>query len=112
MVKILKEAYKPKQFEGQVVANESVTKCFNTLKSSFDKENGGFGVAPKFPEPSNLVFLAQYCVLHKNEEENAKLAEHMLCHTLDKMYAGGIHDHIGGGFHRFVFLINFNIFVL
>lgn len=45
------------------------------------------------------MFLAQYCVNHK-EEETAEVAMKMLCRTLNKIGDGGIHDFIGGGFHR------------
>lgn len=97
------------------MARDSVLKCFKTLQSSFDEENGGFSVAPKFPEPcehflfdskysiclANLLFLAQYCALH-SKDDTADVALKMLCYTLDKLASGGIHDFIGGGFHRLV----------
>jgi len=60
---------------------------------SFDRENGGFGAAPKFPTPHNLLFLLRYYELEKDEEALA-MAEK----TLEQMYRGGIFDHIGGGF--------------
>lgn len=63
---------------------------------SFDKEYGGFGVAPKFPMPHNLSFLLKW---HK--KTNDKYALEMVEATLKSMYQGGIFDHIGGGFHRY-----------
>ena len=63
---------------------------------SFDRENGGFGAAPKFPTPHNLLFLLRYYELEKDEEALA-MAEK----TLEQMYRGGIFDHIGGGFSRY-----------
>lgn len=68
---------------------------FEELRRSFDTVWGGFGRAPKFPMPSDLLFLAEY-----GKERNA-LAHAMLFKTLDAMAAGGIFDHIGGGFARY-----------
>lgn len=67
----------------------------NLLQSS-DPINGGFGSAPKFPNASNLAFLLRYHDLSKI----GRFRDFVLS-TLDKMAAGGIHDHIGGGFHRY-----------
>jgi uncharacterized protein YyaL (SSP411 family) len=59
------------------------------LRSGFDRANGGFGGAPKFPPASALEFL-----LARGETEPVRL-------TLDKMMHGGICDQLGGGFHRY-----------
>ena len=73
------------------------------LKRQFDAAHGGFGFdegepqRPKFPEPSNLVFLIDF--LHRNPGHEQ--ATEMLTTTLDRMAAGGIYDHVGGGFHRY-----------
>lgn len=64
--------------------------------NSFDKVNGGFGQAPKFPSPHNLLFL-----MHYYEKTNHKPAMEMVDKTLLQMYRGGIFDHIGGGFSRY-----------
>ncbi len=65
-------------------------------KRIFDREHGGFGQAPKFPSPHNLLFLMQYY-----EKTNHKEAMDMVNKTLLQMYRGGIFDHIGGGFSRY-----------
>ncbi len=70
--------------------------CYSGLVSSFDPEHGGFGGAPKFPLPGSLAFLLRY--LHRTRKE---LALKAVTKTLDEMMAGGIHDHVGGGFHRY-----------
>ena len=69
---------------------------FQRLRSSFDREFGGFGEAPKFPSPQNLLFLLEY---HRYTGD--ELALHMAELTLTCMYRGGIFDHIGGGFCRY-----------
>ena len=62
----------------------------------FDQKNGGFGQAPKFPSPHNLLFLMSYY-----EKNSYKPAMEMVNKTLLQMYRGGIFDHIGGGFSRY-----------
>lgn len=66
------------------------------LEGSFDKLWGGFGAAPKFPNPANLEFLLS----HHHRTGNAMALE-MLEQTLTRMAGGGIFDHIGGGFARY-----------
>jgi len=68
----------------------------SNLQSIFDDANGGFGAAPKFPQPSNLSVLLRYW--HRTREKEAL---DMVKATLDAMAKGGIYDHLGGGFHRY-----------
>ncbi|GFO41818.1 spermatogenesis-associated protein 20 [Plakobranchus ocellatus] len=77
-----------------------VSQCFQTLRDSFDKDLGGFGIAPKFPQPVNFSFLLRYFQQDPSSEDNVS-ALHMCLHTLTKMANGGIHDHISQGFHRY-----------
>jgi len=67
-----------------------------SLVRQTDAEEGGFGVAPKFPQAMALDFLLQ-TYLRTRDETILKTAEH----TLEKMARGGIYDHLGGGFHRY-----------
>ena len=69
---------------------------FNYFRGTYDSVNGGFGNAPKFPRPAVLNFLLRYHARTKNRQ-----ALEMALETLRKMAKGGIHDHIGGGFHRY-----------
>jgi uncharacterized protein YyaL (SSP411 family) len=66
------------------------------FRQSFDRRHGGFGDAPKFPRPSELLFLFR---------EHARLgdadAREMALRTLRAMALGGMRDHVGGGFHRY-----------
>lgn len=75
---------------------DAVHQAFRQFLGNFDKKNGGFGGAPKFPTPHNLIFLMEYGVREKKREALA-MAET----TLVQMYRGGIFDHIGGGFSRY-----------
>lgn len=75
---------------------DTVQQAFRQFADSFDPENGGFGGAPKFPTPHNLIFLMEYGKRTENREALA-MAET----TLEQMYRGGIFDHIGGGFSRY-----------
>ena len=66
------------------------------LAMEYDRKNGGFGGAPKFPRPSQPLFLLRRSFVGKDE----KLLE-MVRHTGRAMGSGGIYDQIGGGFHRY-----------
>ena len=66
------------------------------LQERHDSEWGGFGGAPKFPRSSTIEFLLRH---YRRTGDAASLAA--ATRTLDKMAAGGIRDHVGGGFHRY-----------
>ncbi len=70
--------------------------AYNQLLRRFDHKWGGFGRAPKFPTPHNLLFLLRYA--HAMQESDA---QKMASVTLEDMARGGMHDHIGGGFSRY-----------
>ena len=69
---------------------------FHAFRRINDTRYGGFGGAPKFPRPSALHFLLRYWARTRNRE-----ARDMALGTLGAMMRGGIHDHLGGGFHRY-----------
>ncbi|MCU1288546.1 MAG: Thioredoxin domain containing protein [Acidobacteria bacterium] len=70
--------------------------AFRSFEKSFDRANGGFGGAPKFPVPMSLEFLLGYYKRTGNES-----ALEMVEKTCKEMAYGGIHDRLGGGFHRY-----------
>ncbi|MFO7875410.1 MAG: thioredoxin domain-containing protein [Desulfovermiculus sp.] len=70
--------------------------AFQSLEQRYDSEHGGFGQAPKFPAPHNLLFLLRYWQRSGNPE-----ALNMVDTTLKAMRQGGIFDHLGFGFHRY-----------
>jgi uncharacterized protein YyaL (SSP411 family) len=66
------------------------------FKAAYDSVNGGFGGAPKFPQPSIPSFVLR-AAKRFGDDASAK----MVLHTCDRMNAGGIHDQLGGGFARY-----------
>ena len=73
-----------------------ISNAVKHFQHTFDKKHGGFGDAPKFPSPHNLLFLMR----HFERSHNAEVMR-MVDTTLLQMYRGGIFDHIGGGFSRY-----------
>lgn len=75
--------------------------CANLLKVA-DKQWGGFGKTPKFPQTFSIQYLLRYYFVNKKHDES--LAQHALQQallSLDKMISGGIYDQLGGGFARY-----------
>ncbi len=75
---------------------EALTATLRQFQYSFDARRGGFGDAPKFPRPSELLFLLREHARSGDEEPRD-----MVLKTLRAMALGGMRDHIGGGFHRY-----------
>ena len=71
-------------------------RTYDAFKAAFDPRYGGFGGAPKFPRPPVLMFLLRHYARAGNRE-----ALDMVLQTLRRMAAGGLHDQLGGGFHRY-----------
>ena len=82
--------------EGDALSRDLVTIAVNALRASFDEDHGGFGGAPKFPPHSGLRLL-----LYEARRTGDESILRMVTRTLDAMALGGIHDHVGGGFHRY-----------
>jgi uncharacterized protein YyaL (SSP411 family) len=70
--------------------------AYDRLAATFDSTNGGFGGAPKFPQPMTLEFLLRF-----HQRTGLPYALEMVDRTLTAMAGGGIYDHVGGGFHRY-----------
>jgi uncharacterized protein YyaL (SSP411 family) len=75
---------------------DTLDRAFNALESQFEPRYGGFGRAPKFPQPMTLEFLLRYA--HRTGETQGMA---MLEKTLRAMAEGGMYDQLGGGFHRY-----------
>ncbi len=85
-----------KKESGQGLDFSIVHTAKEQLEQIYDQVYGGFGRAPKFPTPHNILFLLSYYEQFKSKEA-LKMAEH----TLTQMYRGGLFDHIGFGFCRY-----------
>lgn len=70
--------------------------CYQNLANSYDHTFHGFGTRTKFPRPSCFSFLLSY---HRRTQREQSMG--MVINTLKAMGMGGLHDHIGGGFHRY-----------
>jgi uncharacterized protein len=78
----------------------TIEAAYQQIARNYDAHEGGFGVAPKFPRPVTLNFLARVYA-RAPQSVSGKHALEMSLFTLRKMAAGGMHDHLGGGFHRY-----------
>jgi uncharacterized protein len=113
IVEALRESQSAAPVEGKIDGSV-VDAAYRQLDRSFDPKEGGFGNAPKFPRPVTLNFLTRFYarkVGHASglpSTDKASGTHALPLHALDmtlftlrKMAAGGMHDHIGGGFHRY-----------
>ncbi len=75
-------------------------RLLNSIDSTYDSENGGFGVYPKFPHYSTLAYLIQQAHRAVDPAKTKELKQ-VIDRTLTEMARGGVYDHIGGGFHRY-----------
>jgi uncharacterized protein YyaL (SSP411 family) len=99
IVAALQESQSAAKSEGQIDA-ATLEAAYRQIERSYDPKEGGFGNAPKFPRPVTFNFLTRFYV-RDPKSDSGKQALEMALLTLRKMAAGGMHDHIGGGFHRY-----------
>ena len=81
---------------GLVLSPAILTNAAVQFKKEYDPRHGGFGGAPKFPRPSQPLFLLRYGVRSGDRD-----AIRMVLHTCERMAAGGMYDQLGGGFSRY-----------
>jgi uncharacterized protein len=97
---VVEQLQKSSAVEGRGAADgairEALESGFNVFRRTFDSKLGGFGNAPKFPRPSVFNFLLRYYAVTERQE-----ALDMVLLTLREMAKGGMHDQLGGGFHRY-----------
>ncbi len=79
-----------------VPGTQAIRTAYERLVPAYDRDRGGLGGAPKFPQQPVLEFLLRIA-----DEEWAPEAAWMVSHTLEAMARGGIYDHLGGGFARY-----------
>jgi len=80
----------------QTLTQQTLDLAYEQLFNTFDEQYGGFGNQPKFPTPHQLLFLLRYW-----KKTKKAYAMKMVETTLEQIQQGGIHDHIGYGFHRY-----------
>ncbi len=80
----------------ELSGKERLSRAVKKLGARFDPTNGGFGARPKFPNTMSVELLLRHAALDGDVPARAHVAL-----TLDAMRAGGIYDHLGGGFHRY-----------
>lgn len=97
---ILSQISQPKNEPGDVISQSLPHRAAELFEAGFDERYGGFGAAPKFPTPHNLLFLMLYARTEADREE-AALVLRQVRKTLEQMRRGGIFDHIGFGFSRY-----------
>ena len=93
MVQVLRQSRPP---AGELPVEEVLDRAFLEMKGAYDERYGGFGTAPKFPLPHQLVFL-----LRHGRRTGAPEALRMVQRTLAAMRQGGIFDQLGYGLHRY-----------
>jgi uncharacterized protein len=81
---------------GEAMSNAVLDRTYQQIKGSYDAANAGFGGAPKFARPVVMEYLLRYWW-----RTGDKAALDMTLNTLRAMARGGVHDHLGGGFHRY-----------
>jgi uncharacterized protein len=99
IVAALLESQSTPEAEGKTDAG-ILDAAYRQIERSYDPKEGGFGSAPKFPRPVTLNFLSRFYARDPKSESDKQALE-MALFTLRKMAAGGMHDHLGGGFHRY-----------
>src|SRR5213595_2346673 len=99
IVAALRESQSVGAGEGKIDA-AVLEAAYKQLDHSYDPKEGGFGNAPKFPRPVTFNFLTRFYA-RDPKSDAGKQALEMALFTLRKMAARGMHDHIGGGFHRY-----------
>ena len=99
IVTALRESQSTPETKGRIDA-AILDAAYRQMERSYDPKEGGFGSAPKFPRPVTLNFLSRLYARNP-KSESGKQALEMTLFTLRKMAAGGMHDRLGGGFHRY-----------
>jgi hypothetical protein len=100
IIAALEEAASGAAVEKAQLGTKTLDTAYQQIARSYDAHEGGFSVAPKFPRPVTLNFLSRVHARNPKSDSGRHALE-MNLFTLRKMAAGGMHDHLGGGFHRY-----------
>ena len=94
-VRLLLRTRQVREFTDEPLTGAVADEAFQTLRHAFDPRWGGFGGAPKFPQPMTLEFVLRQAI------RDVPDALEMVVLTLDRMAGGGMFDQVGGGFARY-----------
>jgi uncharacterized protein YyaL (SSP411 family) len=100
ILEALRESQNAQPEAAAKIDNQLFQTAYEQFARSFDDKEGGFGTAPKFPRPVALNFLTRFYARNPKSGSGKRALEMDLV-TLRKMAAGGMRDHLGGGFHRY-----------
>ena len=87
--------------ESEIAGLDALDTALEQFQMAFDRRRGGFGEAPKFPRPSELLFLLREHARRAAAGPAVEAPLVMVRDTLRAMALGGMRDHVGGGFHRY-----------
>jgi uncharacterized protein YyaL (SSP411 family) len=91
----------PGRGESEIAGEDALDVAVEQYQMAFDRRHGGFGGAPKFPRPSELLFLLREFARRRKDGAGPQAPLLMVTDTLRAMALGGMRDHVGGGFHRY-----------
>jgi uncharacterized protein YyaL (SSP411 family) len=100
IIAALSEAQAASEMQSGALGDSAFEAAYEQLAQNYDAHEGGFSLAPKFPRPATFNFLFRYYA-RTRDKAKADRALEMSLFTLQKMATGGMHDHLGGGFHRY-----------
>jgi hypothetical protein len=100
-LKLVTGAGGQRRTDAQVAGVDALDVAVEQYQGAFDRRHGGFGDAPKFPRPSELLFLLREYARRSAGGSGAQAPLQMAVDSLRAMAMGGMRDHVGGGFHRY-----------
>lgn len=101
LLEALSESDRSQDTESKRSFDDMCSRCRDILVANYDAQGGGFGTAPKFPQPMSLSWLLKHWYDSRNRGRADSEALDVVIDTLTRMGRGGIFDHLGGGFFRY-----------
>ena len=103
--RVIKEAFErfsiPEPNNQEAFDESLLDSAVESLIEDYDPVYGGFGYAPKFPHPTQIEVLSEFCQRQNSDPTRHESVMNIILHTLDAMGNGGLYDQVGGGFYRY-----------